>query len=356
MEATEISVCSVNGNQDTVTVVKEVSHRVSDAKSAFSDPVNKSAIKLEGVFLDCVLKTVNLSVTLSNSQAGLEGDSGGGATLLINERLSIDTAFTIDPDESTVIMGAQQQDGAGDDEEENPYKLEVLMEKAKFYTSLCMGTTAILSVFAFLFLIPFVVDPAISTIMSDFDPEAVTCITVQHVYAEGLRNCSWSSCREGCTTAALKCHQILVNYSKTSYNDYVALNVSLADKPDLYWDVGDTKFYINTEGCGYPPRVNCSEFAKQYGYGNLFKPFPCYYSRTYPEVVVARYSWDDNLRHLVLSLVVPNVVFAVSIGVLCYWYCPSCNRACNKKTYVEKYVPKEEENEDEDDYFEEEEY
>lgn len=100
------------------------------------------------------------------------------------------------------------------------------LEKAKFYTSLCLGewgnnliflkgynhynliflsgTTAILSVFAFLFLIPFVVDPAISTIVADFDQVPVTCIVVEHNYAEGLRNCNWSSCREGCTTAALK--------------------------------------------------------------------------------------------------------------------------------------------------------
>lgn len=64
------------------------------------------------------------------------------------------------------------------------------LEKAKWYTSVCLGelrndlligklndffsrstgTTAILSVFAFLFLIPFVVDPAISAITADFDP------------------------------------------------------------------------------------------------------------------------------------------------------------------------------------------
>lgn len=67
-----------------------------------------------------------------------------------------------------------------------------------------LGTTAILSVFAFLFLIPFVVDPAISTIVADFDHVPVTCIVVEHTYAEGLRNCTWSSCREGCTTAAVK--------------------------------------------------------------------------------------------------------------------------------------------------------
>jgi hypothetical protein len=45
------------------------------------------------------------------------------------------------------------------------------MEKAKFYTSLCFGTTSILAVFGFLFLIPFIVDPAISSLAADFDPE-----------------------------------------------------------------------------------------------------------------------------------------------------------------------------------------
>lgn len=83
-----------------------------------------------------------------------------------------------------------------------------LLEKAKFYASLCMGTTAIVSVFAFLFLIPFVVDPAISTIVADYQQEPVTCRSVEHIYSEGLTNCTWASCREGCTTAVLKCHQV----------------------------------------------------------------------------------------------------------------------------------------------------
>jgi len=212
-----------------------------------------------------------------------------------------------------------------------------LMEKAKFYTSLCLGTTAIISVFAFLFLIPFVVDPAISTIMSDYDPNPVTCIKSSYNYAEGLRNCSWSSCREGCTTAALRCHQILVNYTRIPFSEWGNRSTDNAA-----WDVGNTKFYVNTEGCGYPPRVNCSVFAKEYGDNNSTRPFPCYYSRTYPEMVVARYSWEENLKHLVLSLIVPNVLFGVSIGVLSYWYCPSCGRACNKKTYADKYPTKEE--------------
>lgn len=117
------------------------------------------------------------------------------------------------------LVGAEEQCDAAnvvgcDGEPEVPaVDLPTLMEKAKFYTSLCMGTTAIVSVFAFLFLIPFVVDPAISTIVADYEQEAVTCRAVEHAYFEGLRNCTWASCREGCTAAALKCHQVIITVS-----------------------------------------------------------------------------------------------------------------------------------------------
>lgn len=76
-------------------------------------------------------------------------------------------------------------------------EVATLMEKAKFYTSVCLGSTAILSVFAFLFAIPFVVEPAISTILADFSPKPVACVTTSHRLSEGLKNCSWASCREG---------------------------------------------------------------------------------------------------------------------------------------------------------------
>lgn len=67
----------------------------------------------------------------------------------------------------------------------------------------------------------------------------------------------------GCTTAQTRCHQLTVNYTKVPYKDWVKapLDLELVD-----WDVADTKFLINTEGCGYPPSVNCSIFAKKYGY------------------------------------------------------------------------------------------
>lgn len=221
------------------------------------------------------------------------------------------------------------------------HEIETILEKAKFYTSVCLGTTAILSVFTFLFLIPFVVDPAISTIIADYDPVPVTCIVIDHVYAEGIKNCTWSSCREGCTSSPNKCHQLYVNYTRIPFEEW---EKNPRDLDTVIWDVSYTKFLINSEGCGYPPTTNCSVFARQYGYTHINEPFACYYSRAYPEVVIGRYSWESNLYHLILSLIIPTVLFAISIGVLSYWYCPCCDNACNKssRVYAEKFPTKEE--------------
>ena len=198
-----------------------------------------------------------------------------------------------------------------------------LIEIAKFYVSLCLGTVAFISVFTFLFLIPFVVDPAITSLMANYDPEPVTCIVTQHIYAEGLRNCMWSSCREGCTSQITKCHQILVNYSEIPFRQRKSIY-------DGQWNVVNTRLLINAEGCGYPPTVNCSQFAHQYGYDSAGTPFPCHYSRVYPHIVIARYSWDETLRQLLLSIAIPNLLFAASIAILTYWYCSGCGRSCNK--------------------------
>jgi hypothetical protein len=53
-----------------------------------------------------------------------------------------------------------------------------------------------------------------------------------------------------------------VNYTKIPYKEWAKnpVDLELVD-----WDVADTRFLINTEGCGYPPYVNCTEFAKQFG-------------------------------------------------------------------------------------------
>lgn len=88
-----------------------------------------------------------------------------------------------------------------------------------------------------------------------------------------------------------RCHQLLVNYSKIPFTEW---QTNPPDLDKFEWDVaGTTRLLINSEGCvhtlikiknlnsylhlifgcehlittgcGYPPHVNCTEFAKKYG-------------------------------------------------------------------------------------------
>ena len=87
------------------------------------------------------------------------------------------------------------------------------MEEAKYYTSLVLGTMCIVSAFAFLFLIPFVLDPAISTLTHDFVDDPVTCKVSTVEVKHGKNECKWSSCREGCTVELFHCWQVRVIYA-----------------------------------------------------------------------------------------------------------------------------------------------
>ena len=95
-----------------------------------------------------------------------------------------------------------------------------------------LGALCIVCVFAFLFLVPFVLDPAISTLMHQFVESPVHCrvsfseMIVKYLLTTtklfqlesyelryGKSNCSWASCREGCTAEIFKCHQLRVTYT-----------------------------------------------------------------------------------------------------------------------------------------------
>lgn len=158
----------------------------------------------------------------------------------------------------------------------------------------------------------------------------------------------------------------------------------------LKWAGTVVRFLVNTEGCGYPPFVNCTTFALKYGhigvedipeFDNINQPvirelyrhsnetatlglltpptlleaasdgalqmtavdrperevsvapaavalkvFPCYYSRAYPDRVVADYDWHHTIKTLVAAVVIPWTLFVLSCTVLCYWYCPALKR------------------------------
>lgn len=87
-----------------------------------------------------------------------------------------------------------------------------LRENVVFYTTAFFCLVAIFSVFIFLFLVPFFIEPALATIYMEFDPDPVICQTTEASFHRGLSNCQWSSCREGCTKEVYECWHIRVRY------------------------------------------------------------------------------------------------------------------------------------------------
>lgn len=88
-------------------------------------------------------------------------------------------------------------------------------EQALFYSTSLLAVVAMSAGSSLLFLVPLYVDPAISTLASNFISQPVTCVTTRRDDLTGLANCSWSSCREGCTSDAYHCTHIYVSYNDT---------------------------------------------------------------------------------------------------------------------------------------------
>lgn len=95
---------------------------------------------------------------------------------------------------------------------DEPEDARSIKEKALFYTTAFFVLLGTFSLFAFLFLVPFVIEPAFTTIFMQFDTEPAWCVTVEVEQHKGVSNCSWTSCREGCTKEVYECTQIRVNY------------------------------------------------------------------------------------------------------------------------------------------------
>ncbi|GLG92660.1 Protein tipE [Gryllus bimaculatus] len=89
---------------------------------------------------------------------------------------------------------------------------QTLKQKLLFYTTAFFILLGTFSLFAFLFLVPFVIDPAFTTIFMQFDTHPAWCVTTESETLVGASNCTWSSCREGCTKELFRCTQVRVNY------------------------------------------------------------------------------------------------------------------------------------------------
>ncbi|CAB4070464.1 unnamed protein product [Lepeophtheirus salmonis] len=133
----------------------------------------------------------------------------------------------------------------------------------------------IFSLFAMIFLVPFFIDPAWATLQADFDPIPRKCVTISGLYIEGKSNCHWSSCEEGCTKTIFNCWQITVNYTSDHNN---ASNTA--------------RLQPNVKGCGYPPRLNCATFIKEYSPNG--STYPCYVSQRISSEIIAVPELDLN--------------------------------------------------------------
>lgn len=87
-----------------------------------------------------------------------------------------------------------------------------LKQKLLFYTTAFFVLLGTFSLFSFLFLVPFVIEPAFQTIFMEFDENRAQCFTDESISKAGTRNCTWTSCREGCTRDIYTCTQVYVNY------------------------------------------------------------------------------------------------------------------------------------------------
>merc|ERR1712080_538266 len=152
------------------------------------------------------------------------------------------------------------------------------LEKYKIQLTLLLGTVCLICIFVFLLLIPLVLEPVVSTLYHQFVEQPVHCKVTDYNLGVGRPNCSWASCREGCTNKVYSCHQIRVIYSKETYLEDTSLEdvhswvdlFELQHKADPSFsnvsEIKDIKkdvpLLINLKGCVYPPSVRCHDFSE----------------------------------------------------------------------------------------------
>ena len=71
--------------------------------------------------------------------------------------------------------------------------------------------TAGLAIIIFVFAAIWYIDPALLTLVLRFRP--ARCVTKNQAFLIGISNCSWTSCRLGCTREIYQCWQIQVKNS-----------------------------------------------------------------------------------------------------------------------------------------------
>ena len=237
-----------------------------------------------------------------------------------------------------------------------PKKKPHPLSRLRYYVTLLASVVAIFSFFALLFLVPFVFDPAISTLSAGFPERPFTCWLTRLRTGQRLSSCNWTSCSEGCTAPLIECVQLRVDVSHMPYDQF---DQAPAAYSEMVWQLRDVPFTINIQSCGYPPRVNCSVFwrrlleaaeqsdAAAAGAGpplpppttGLVKqlqrrvdespfPLPCYPSSELADMVIFSYDHGRELFTLMVAAAVPAGAMVLAVSFLCYCYCGWCRRSC----------------------------
>ena len=105
-------------------------------------------------------------------------------------------------------MSSQIENVDTKDEEKKKKRFKSKEEELRFYLTFVSLTLFFCSFSVFVFLIPFVIDPAVAVLRADFSPEPADCRVLTASYRLGVSRCAWASCREGCTRDIFECHQV----------------------------------------------------------------------------------------------------------------------------------------------------
>ncbi|XP_068238846.1 protein tipE-like [Palaemon carinicauda] len=268
------------------------------------------------------------------------------------------------------------------EKEKSPSKscCEILAEKVRtFCLELRAGVLVILVVLGlpgFYLTLNFLLNPGLATLRAQFKP--ATCIVASSTFKMGQVNCTWSSCRQGCTRQELyTCWQVLVvprwgelnltgdsmvnessventNFESTNPKIELALssaNISSYDDGDesfapetngkaMDHDSGKREFHtlkthqdghkeesnqtinedglarlkINAAGCDYTP---CDAWCQKYG--KLGMMFPCYVGND-GRLAVPEFDAEHTAVQVTVG-VLPLVLGIVSFCLMYWLYC-----------------------------------
>jgi len=207
--------------------------------------------------------------------------------------------------------------------------LYVIKECMIYLTTLSFSLLAIFSAATFCFLVPLLIEPALATLQHKFLP--TRCKTISGEWLEGKNQCDWSSCREGCTKEVFNCWKIRVQY--------------VANESDVY-STNEGNLFPNVYGCGYPPRIVCTDFAGKYGKAD--SEFDCFYSSVDQNIVITHLDQQEISDTLVYGVSIPCAVFSISIIYLILAYIHIYPRTIKEDSSLElqkqyQHVPEKEE-------------